>query len=61
MIKIKDFYLEESKINKGCIVLIAVDVDGQKWVCSDRYNPTYLEKYETAFDTKLNVKPQSIK
>ena len=53
MKKIKEFYLEESNANKGLMVLIGVDEDGQKWVMSgDCYNPPYAVKYEQSFDTK---------
>jgi hypothetical protein len=52
-IKIKEFSLEESKVNKGLIVLVATDENGQKWVCSgDHWNPTYSQKYEHAWDTR---------
>jgi hypothetical protein len=53
MIRIKEFYLEESKVNKGLMILVAYDANGQKWVCSgNHYSPTYAVKYEDAFDTK---------
>ena len=53
MIKIKEFFIEESKVNKGLMILVAVDENGQKWVCSgDHWSPTYAKKYEDAFDTK---------
>jgi hypothetical protein len=51
--KVKEFSIEESKINKGLMVLIAIDEDGKKWVCSgDHWSPTYLVEYENAFDTE---------
>jgi hypothetical protein len=57
MTKIKEFYLEESKVNKGQMVLIAVDETGQKWVCSaDSYDCRYAQKYEDAFDTRETSK-----
>ena len=53
MLKIKEFFLEESKVNKKLMILVAIDENGQKWVCSgDHWNPTYLKKYEDAFDTQ---------
>ena len=53
MIKIKEFFLEESKVNKGLMILVGIDENGQKWVCSgDLWNPTYAKKYEDCFDTK---------
>lgn len=53
MKKIKEFGIEESKVNKGLMILVAIDEDGNKWVCSgDHWSPTYLQKYEGAFDTK---------
>lgn len=52
MIKIKEFFLEESKVNKGLMILVGIDENGQKWVCSgDHWSPTYAKKYEDAFDT----------
>lgn len=52
MIKITEFFLEESKVNKGCMNVIAVDENGQKWVCSgDHWSPMYAIKYEDAWDT----------
>lgn len=51
--KVDYFEIEESKINKGCMVLIAVTGDGKKFVCSGQYDtPTYLVPYEAAWDTK---------
>jgi len=53
MIKIKDFFLEESKFNKGLMVMVAVDENAKKWVVSgDHHAPTYLVEYEKSSDTK---------
>lgn len=53
MKKIKEFFLEESKVNKGHMVLIGVDEEGQKWVlCTSVIDVNYCVKYEDAFDTK---------
>lgn len=53
MTKIKYFYLEESKLNKKLMILIAVDDNNEKWVCSgDHWHPTYLKKYNESADTK---------
>ena len=53
MIKIKDFFLEESKFNKGLMVMVAVDENLKKWVVSgDHHAPTYLVEYEKSSDTK---------
>lgn len=53
MKKIKEFYITESKVNKGLMLLIAVDEDGQKWVIyGDVINPAYIVKFEDGFDTK---------
>lgn len=53
MVKIQQFFLEASKVNKQLMILVAVDENGQKWVCSgDHWSPTYAKKYEDAFDTK---------
>jgi hypothetical protein len=55
MTKIKEFFLEESKANNGLglMILVAIDENGQKWVCSgDHWRPTYAKKYEDAYDTK---------
>jgi len=51
--KIKEFYLEESKVNKQCMILIAVDENNQKWVVSgNSWHPNYCIEYEVSFDTK---------
>lgn len=53
MKKIKEFFLEESKVNKGSMILVCIDENGEKWVCSgNHWNPTYATKYEDSFDTK---------
>jgi hypothetical protein len=55
-IKIKEFILEESKRNKGSMILVAIDENNQKWVCSaDHWSPTYLKKYEDSFDARPPV------
>ena len=62
MKRIDHFIIEESKVNKGLMILIAVSEDGRKWVCSgNHWSPTYLVKYEDAFDTQSNnpLKPKS--
>ncbi len=56
MIRIKSLYLEESKVNKGLMIVIAIDQYGIKWVLSgDPNSPTYAKKYDDSFDTKHNV------
>jgi hypothetical protein len=51
--KIKEFEIEESKVNKGCLNLIAIAENGSKYVVSgDFHSPTYLIPYETAWDTR---------
>jgi hypothetical protein len=53
MIKIKEFFIQESKFNKGLKVLIALDENNKKWVVSgDHHSPTYLVEYEKSSDTK---------
>lgn len=53
MIKIKEFYLEESKANKGLMIFVAVDENGKKWVLrGDFYSPPFATEYEKSFDTK---------
>ena len=53
MIKIKEFFIQESKFNKGLKVLIALDENAKKWVVSgDHHAPTYLVEYEKSSDTK---------
>jgi hypothetical protein len=53
MIRIKDIYLQESKLNRGLLVMIAVDENGQKWVVSgDHHHQTYLIEYEKSSDTR---------
>jgi len=51
MIRIKDIYLEKSKLNRGLLVMIAVDENGQKWVVSGDHQ-TYLIEYEKSSDTR---------
>lgn len=49
--KVIEFKIQESKVNKGLFILIAKTEDGKQWVCSgDHYSPTYLRPLETAFD-----------
>ena len=51
--KITEFEIEESKVNKGCLLLIAITEDGSKYIVSgDHYSPTYIIPYDRAFDTK---------
>ena len=51
--KVKEFNIEESKVNKGQLLLIATTEDGKKYVCSgNHWTPTYLIPYESAFDTQ---------
>jgi hypothetical protein len=53
MIKIKEFFIQESKYNKGLMVMVAVDENAKKWVVSgDHHAPTYLVEYEKSSDTK---------
>lgn len=53
MIKLKEFFLEESKVNKGLMIVVAIDENGEKWVLSgDHWNPTFAQKYDNSFDTK---------
>jgi hypothetical protein len=53
MIKIKEFFIEKSKVNTHLFILVAIDEHGNKYVCSgDSDNPTYLVKYDESFDTK---------
>lgn len=52
-LKITEFYLEESQVNKGRMILVVVVENGQKFVASgDHYSPTYLTPYDKSFDTK---------
>lgn len=53
--KIIEFHIEESKVNKVCLNLIATSEDGNKYVVSgDFHSPTYLIPYESAWDTRDN-------
>lgn len=53
MEEIKRFYLEESKVNKGKMIVVAVTYSGKKFVMSgDHYSPTYATPYENQWDTK---------
>lgn len=46
--------IEESKINKGCLMLIATDISGQKYVVGGNpHFPHFLDKYESCFEMKL--------
>lgn len=52
-ITVAKFTIEESKINKGCLMLIATDTKGQKYVVGGNPNfPHFLDKYESCFDMK---------
>lgn len=52
-ITVKEFFIEESKFNKGLMILVALDVNGNKWVCSGHHHaPTYLKPYDRSSDTK---------
>lgn len=51
--KVIEFNIEKSLQNEQCLILVATDENGQKYVCSgDSYSPTYLVKYENAFDNR---------
>lgn len=51
--KVIEFRIEESKVNKGWFVLIAKTEDGKEWVVSgDHWKPTFLVPIEEAFDLK---------
>lgn len=53
--KVAKFEIEESKVNKNCLLLIAITEDGKKFVVSgDHYMPTYVIPYESAFDTNTD-------
>lgn len=48
---IEKFEIEESKVNKGCLILVATAADGKKYVVSGNYHsPTYIVPYENAWD-----------
>ena len=51
MIRIKDIFLERSKLNRGLLVMIVVDENGQKWVVSGDHK-SYLIEYEKSIDTR---------
>lgn len=51
--KIVEFHLEESKRNKGAMLLVATDEEGDRWVIGG--NPqyaTYVEMYELCWDAQ---------
>ncbi len=53
--KVVSFELEESKVNKGCMCLVATCEDGKKYVMSGGHEAlTYMQPYETNWDTKEN-------
>ena len=50
--KVKEFEIEESKVNKGCLNLIAIAENGEKYVVSGDYHSSpYLIPYDRAWDT----------
>jgi hypothetical protein len=52
-IRVKEFFIEESRMNPPLKVLIAIDENDKEWVVSgDCWNPTYMIEYESAFDTQ---------
>ena len=53
MKKIKEFYIEEDKKNKGSFLLIAVCEDGEKFVVSgSAHAPMHLVPYDNCWYTK---------
>jgi len=53
--KIERFEMEESKVNKGRMCLIAIAEDGSKHVINGGSDAlVYLDPYETSWDTKDN-------
>lgn len=49
--KVVSFEIEESKVNKGSMLLIAIGEDGTKYVVAgDPYYCSKLEPYEKAWD-----------
>jgi len=49
--RIDSFYTEESKVNKGVLLLIALDENGDKYVVGgDPHNTIRLVPYEQCFD-----------
>lgn len=51
MKKVIEFYIEESKVNKGMEILVAVTTYGEKFVIGgDHYNPTAAVPYVKCWD-----------
>ncbi len=49
--KVKEFRIQESNVNKGKFVLIAKTEDDKEFVCSgEHYSPTYLTPIELSWD-----------
>ena len=49
--KVQEFHIEESKVNKQCKILVATTETGEKFVVSgDFHAPTYLIAYDKAWD-----------
>ena len=49
--KIIEFNLEESKKNKGSMMLVATDENGQKWaIAGDPYQPSFAQPYEQCWN-----------
>lgn len=49
--EIHKLYIEESKVNKGCFVVVATTLDGGTWVLSGNHDsPTYAIPYDRAWD-----------
>lgn len=48
---VKEFYIEESKVNKGMLIMVAVAEDGSKYVVGgDPYNTPAVIPYNQCWD-----------
>lgn len=51
--KVKEFEIEESKVNKGRLILVAITDTGEKYVVSGDFRmPAYIIPYSNAWDAK---------
>lgn len=50
--EIQKLHIEESKVNKGCFIVVATTLDGGRFVLSgDHHSPTYAIPYDISWDS----------
>ena len=54
--KVIEFRIQESAVNKGSFILIAKTEDGKEYVCSgNHHHPTYLEPLNKSWDIDPDI------